>query len=96
MFKTLNLALLSVRNQFILMMLALTVALVASYSVVVYVVEKEDYAEASIQKIKTLSRALEKDYAELILRALPSSALEIQHKWKSFPGILHASLENMG
>ena len=93
MFKPLNLALMSVRNQFILMMLALTVALVASYSVVVYVVEKENYAEASIQKIKTLSRALEKDYAKSILTGVPSSALEIQHKWKSFPELIHASLE---
>lgn len=93
MFKPLNLALMSVRNQFILMMLALTVALVASYSVVVYVVEKENYAEASIQKIKTLSRALEKDYAKSILTGVPSSALEIQHKWKSFPELIHAGLE---
>lgn len=94
MFKIVKISFLSIRRQFVLMMIVLSMILVAIYSTVIYYIEKETYVESSSLEMKTLSRALENDYATLILKRLPSSALEMERKWQSFPMIMHAELED--
>ncbi|MEH6502303.1 MAG: EAL domain-containing protein [Cycloclasticus sp.] len=94
MFKIVKMSFLSIHHQFVLMMVVLAMILVAAYSTVIYIIEKEAYVESSSQEMKTLSRALENDYATLILKRLPSLAVELERKWQSFPMIMHAELED--
>ena len=84
----------SIRQQFFSLLVILVVMLIISYTTVAYFIKGAHYREASIQEMDVLTRALENDYAELIILALPSSSREVVHKWRSFPSILHADLED--
>ncbi|MEO1898036.1 MAG: hypothetical protein ABGX36_09535 [Cycloclasticus sp.] len=55
---------------------------------------KNEYAEEVIDEITVISRALNHDYAELIMMGLPSSSIGIVHKWKVWPMIEHADLSD--
>ncbi len=85
---------LSVRHQFIVLMMVLASALIILYSAFTYQNEKLEYTEDSSNELKTISRVLESDYAALILMGLPSSSAELMRKWKLFAMIEHADLVN--
>jgi len=93
MFKMSMLRFLSIRYQFISLMMVLAVTLILVYTAVLYFLERERYIAVSVQEIEVLSQVLESDYAELILLTSPSSNRKIVHKWRSFQNILQADLE---
>lgn len=84
---------LSIRYQFVALMMVLAVTLIFAYTAVMYFLERERYIDVSVQEIEVLSQALEHDYAELILLAPPTSKREIVRKWRLFPNILQADIE---
>lgn len=86
---------LSVRYQFIVLMMALASAMIVFYSVFTYQNEKAEYAEESVNELITIGRVLENDYAALILMGLPSSSLELMRKWQQLPIIEHADLKDV-
>ena len=90
----LKLSYLSVRHQFIVLMMVLASALIILYSVFTYQNEKLEYMEESSNELKTISRVLESDYAAMILMGLPSSNVELMRKWRLFSTIEHADLVN--
>ena len=90
----LKLSYLSVRHQFIVLMMVLASALIILYSVFTYQNEKLEYMEESSNELKTISRVLESDYAAMILLGLPSSNVELMRKWRLFSTIEHADLVN--
>lgn len=90
----LKLSYLSVRHQFIVLMMVLASALIILYSVFTYQNEKLEYMEESSNELKTISRVLESDYAAMILMGLPSSNIELMRKWRLFSTIEHADLVN--
>lgn len=94
MLKLLKLSHLSVRYQFVILMMILASALVCFYSAFTYYNEKAEYAEEAANELKTISQVLENDYAALIMMGLPSASIELMRKWKSFPIIQHADLKD--
>ncbi|MDF1689455.1 MAG: EAL domain-containing protein [Cycloclasticus sp.] len=94
MLKLLKLSHLSVRYQFVILMMILASALVCFYSAFTYYNEKAEYAEEAANELKTISQVLENDYAALIMMGLPSASIELMRKWKSFPIIQHVDLKD--
>jgi len=85
----------SVWQRFLLLTLLLLVVLTATYAAVTYAGKEARYISMSKQKIEVLSKVLESDYAELITLALPSLRQEVRDKWRAFPVVLQASLEDV-
>jgi len=86
---------LSVRYQFVILMMVLASALIIFYSAVTYYTEKVIYAEESTDELKRISQVLENDYSELIKSNLPSVGMELIRKWKLFPVLEHAELKDV-
>ncbi len=63
-------------------------------SVFAYQIEKLKYAKESIEEMTVISRALNHDYAELTTMGLPTSSMEVIRKWKAWPMIEHADLND--
>jgi diguanylate cyclase (GGDEF)-like protein len=75
-------------------MMVMAISLIIGYSLFTYLNEKSEYQELSLQEMHVLSKAFNHDYAELILLGLPSASIEMTRKWRSFPMIEHADLED--
>ena len=86
---------LSVRYQFVILMMVLASALIVFYSAVTYYNEKVIYAEESTDELKRISQVLENDYLALIKSGLPSTGMELIRKWKLFPVLEHAELKDI-
>lgn len=86
---------LSVRYQFVVLMMVLASVLIVFYSIFTYQNEKAEYAEESVNELKTISRVLESDYAALALMGLPSASIELMRKWKRFPIIEQADIKDV-
>lgn len=90
----LNLSFLTVRHQFVLLMMVIASVLIIGYSVFAYQIEKLKHAKESIEEMTVISRALNHDYAELTTMGLPTSSMEVIRKWKAWPMIEHADLND--
>lgn len=86
---------LSVRYQFVILMMVLASALIVFYSAVTYYNEKVIYAEESTDELKRISQVLESEYSALIKSSLPSAGMELIRKWKLFPVLEHAELKDI-
>jgi len=93
-FRVVKLKFSSIRRQFLLLMLLLMVVMVTAYSLVAHVIKDAQNVSAAKQEIETLTHALEHDYAEIIALASPKSSQKMIYKWRSFPSILQAGLED--
>jgi len=95
MFKSLKLSLIPLRYQILSLLAALTLIFIVTYTGVVYVTQTAGYAKASMQQMEALNHAMERDYAELILLGSPSSSIEMQRKWQTFPMLLAVDLVDL-
>jgi len=86
---------LSVRYQFVILMMVLASTLISFYSAVTYYNEKVIYAEESTDELKRISQVLESEYSALIKSSLPSAGMELIRKWKLFPVLEHAELRDI-
>jgi diguanylate cyclase (GGDEF)-like protein len=84
-----------IRYQFIVLMMLMATVLVFGYSLFTYSNAKVEYEEESRNELIVISRALNNDYAKLLLMGLPSTSIEVRHKWKSFPMIKQADLADL-
>ena len=84
-----------IRYQFIVLMMLMATVLVFGYSLFTYSNAKVEYGEESRNELIVISRALNNDYAKLLLMGLPSTSIEVRHKWESFPMIKHADLADL-
>ncbi|ORU89391.1 MAG: hypothetical protein A6F71_00015 [Cycloclasticus sp. symbiont of Poecilosclerida sp. M] len=85
---------LPIRIHFVFLMVLLAVSLALSSSFLVFVIKKEEYKQMPVKEVDMISRALEYDYASLLLMGLPSSSFEVSNKWKAFPMLRRAVLED--
>ena len=84
-----------IRYQFIVLMMVMVSILIIGYSFFTYNYAKAEYESESRNELVVISRALNNDYAKLILMGLPSTSIEVRHKWESFPMIRHADLVDL-
>ena len=85
----------SIRYQFIVLMMVMASILIIGYSIFTYNNTKLEYEKEARNELVVISRALNNDYAELIIMGLPSTSIEVRHKWESFPVIMHVDLEDL-
>lgn len=84
-----------IRTQLAMLSALLAMVLIAVYSFVFFNAEKTRVYQASELEVEILDRALSNDYASFLLMGLPSDSVEIIHKWRTFPMILHVDLKNV-